>query len=48
MKILMLKDGKVVDMKKQSKTKTPITAERPIDHLRKDKSLRDLQKSPTS
>lgn len=38
MKILMLKDGKVVDVKK----KTPITTERPVETQRKDKNVKDL------
>lgn len=46
MKILMLKDGKVVDMKK--KNRTPITVERAIaegSQKKDSKPVKDLQKS---
>lgn len=45
MKILMLKDGKVIDVKSQKANKTPITTERPINLCKKDKSPK-AQKSP--
>ena len=44
MKILMVKDGKVVDVKGNNK-KTPITSERPTELQKKEKSTKDLQKS---
>ena len=41
MKLLMVKDGRVVDVKNK---KTPITIERPLELQRKEKSVKDLHK----
>jgi hypothetical protein len=48
MKILMLKDGKVVDVKSHKIAKTPITTERPVNTCKKEKSPKAQQKSPAA